>query len=527
MLLKDTKICVSFHSDEESLVLSALMKIKAAGYNNIILITEHTAVSELIVQSEMVLIFLSKAYVRDDCLMLEEVAYASAVMHKPFLPVWLDSLEEIRRNFTSDPQRLSALEMLTAKHPDTDVAGLAGALEQFMPDNPPYTPSTPQVCEKPCGAYEGDEPYIFISYAHDDAKRVYPIVKNLYEAGWDLWYDEGVKITQQYLPVIADAVKHSTVFVLILTNRCLEQPFVMNCELEFAQQLDIPILPVLLEDLIPPNYAKEIVSELMKTAVKPEDLPRCELISNLPNLGKRRAVAPAIRQNVVYDIMPEIRGFKYYISEGVVMVTRYTGNEPDVIIPSVVTHIAGSCFSYCHSLKSILIPNSVLSIGHGAFFQCSSLQSAVLSNRIKEIAPSLFEDCFALKSICIPDEVTCIGDRAFSRCRSLRTAMIPDSVKSIGESAFYDCYPLSSVNLPENITVIEKSTFSQCALHEVVIPNSVTRIEAQAFSRCRSLTDVTLPEHISYIAENAFDECPVRITGRGHKTTQDVANPRK
>jgi hypothetical protein len=135
--------------------------------------------------------------------------------------------------------------MLTAKHSGTVPGQLTGALAQFIPDMPPYTPSTPQICEKPCEACEADEPYRFISYAHDDAKRVYPIVKNLFEAGWELWYDEGIQTTERYLPVIADHVKRSAMFLLMLTNRCLEHPLVMNCELEYARQLHLPIVPVL------------------------------------------------------------------------------------------------------------------------------------------------------------------------------------------------------------------------------------------------------------------------------------------
>lgn len=41
-------------------------------------------------------------------------------------------------------------------------------------------------------AYEGDRPYIFISYAHKDADTVLPIIDRLQKDGYRVWYDEGI-----------------------------------------------------------------------------------------------------------------------------------------------------------------------------------------------------------------------------------------------------------------------------------------------------------------------------------------------
>ena len=37
-------------------------------------------------------------------------------------------------------------------------------------------------------AYEGQEPYIFISYAHKDSNTVLPIIQGLQERGFRVWY---------------------------------------------------------------------------------------------------------------------------------------------------------------------------------------------------------------------------------------------------------------------------------------------------------------------------------------------------
>ena len=41
-------------------------------------------------------------------------------------------------------------------------------------------------------AYKGDQPYIFISYAHKDSDVVLPIISRLQQDGYRVWYDEGI-----------------------------------------------------------------------------------------------------------------------------------------------------------------------------------------------------------------------------------------------------------------------------------------------------------------------------------------------
>jgi hypothetical protein len=59
----------------------------------------------------------------------------------------------------------------------------------------------------PFEAYKGTDPYVFVSYAHKDLDKVFPIISEFHKAGFPIWYDEGIKITERYLPVIAHHVK--------------------------------------------------------------------------------------------------------------------------------------------------------------------------------------------------------------------------------------------------------------------------------------------------------------------------------
>ena len=45
---------------------------------------------------------------------------------------------------------------------------------------------------RPFPAYKGDEPFIFVSYAHADAEQVYGELQSLHDQGFNVWYDDGI-----------------------------------------------------------------------------------------------------------------------------------------------------------------------------------------------------------------------------------------------------------------------------------------------------------------------------------------------
>ena len=114
-------------------------------------------------------------------------------------------------------------------------------------------------------------------------------------------------------------------------------------------------------------------------------------------------------------------------------------NIKSYVIPSSVTSIGDSAFSYCRSLSEIVIPSSVTSIGKGAFSYCGSLSEIVIPSSVTSIGDSAFSYCRSLPKIVIPSSVTSIGKGAFSYCGFLSEIVIPSSVTSIGDSAFYNC----------------------------------------------------------------------------------------
>ena len=66
-------------------------------------------------------------------------------------------------------------------------------------------------------------------------------------------------------------------------------------------------------------------------------------------------------------------------------------------------------------------------------------EDVVIPDGVKEIDDGAFDvdGGRSLVSVVIPDGVTRIGDSAFSGCRNLTDVKIPGSVKNIGSNAFF------------------------------------------------------------------------------------------
>lgn len=96
--------------------------------------------------------------------------------------------------------------------------------------------------------YRGTEPYIFISYAHRDAERVWPIVARLQLDGYRVWYDEGIDPGTEWDENIASHVTGCGYFLAFLSENYLQSD---NCkdELNFARDLEKKQVLIYLEDV--------------------------------------------------------------------------------------------------------------------------------------------------------------------------------------------------------------------------------------------------------------------------------------
>lgn len=95
-------------------------------------------------------------------------------------------------------------------------------------------------------AYEGREPYIFVSYAHRDSERVFEVLEELQERGYRLWYDDGIAPGSEWPEDIAQHLDGSAMVIAFVTPNSMKS---QNCrrEINFSLSREKPFLSVLLE----------------------------------------------------------------------------------------------------------------------------------------------------------------------------------------------------------------------------------------------------------------------------------------
>ena len=100
-------------------------------------------------------------------------------------------------------------------------------------------------------AYLGNGKYIFISYSHKDADRVYDFI-NVLQRKCNVWFDEGIHFGREWDEDIVSKIDHCSLFIYVITPNSLESK---NCkdEIAYAKQNGIPFINVLLEEMELPS----------------------------------------------------------------------------------------------------------------------------------------------------------------------------------------------------------------------------------------------------------------------------------
>ncbi|MDE6672167.1 MAG: leucine-rich repeat domain-containing protein [Ruminococcus sp.] len=181
----------------------------------------------------------------------------------------------------------------------------------------------------------------------------------------------------------------------------------------------------------------------------------------------------------------------FEIKDGVLV--KYTGNEPDVIIPSDVTAIGEEAFEDNRNIKSVIITGNVTSIGNCAFYGCQNLEEIV-----------------------IPEGVTTIGDLAFCDCYNLEKIVIPESVTEIGGSAFACTEWLENKTATEKNFVAVNGIVIQAAdednIEESVNLEGIKEIKGYIFWGFAQIKEFVIPDGLkigdsAFVTENDFNIC--------------------
>ncbi len=99
--------------------------------------------------------------------------------------------------------------------------------------------------------YDGEKPYIFISYAHKDAAVVNQMIAQMIDDGYRVWYDEGIHPGTNWDEFIASKIKGCSMLIAFLSENYLASD---NCRDEL-------------------NFSRDCVDNLLLVYIEPVSLP--------------------------------------------------------------------------------------------------------------------------------------------------------------------------------------------------------------------------------------------------------------
>lgn len=114
--------------------------------------------------------------------------------------------------------------------------------------------------------YQGNEPYLFISYAHADEQAVGSVLEKLEKHGVRFWYDDGIEVGSEWPEYIAERLASSKMMLAFVSNA---YALSNNCrkEMHYAVSNGIKTVNIFLEEAdITPGMALQIgnIFALMK-----------------------------------------------------------------------------------------------------------------------------------------------------------------------------------------------------------------------------------------------------------------------
>jgi len=112
---------------------------------------------------------------------------------------------------------------------------------------------TPEgISRLPCSAYAGGDPFVFVSYAHQDKALVYPEIERLHRMGFRIWYDEGIRPSSEWPQEVATNLAGCSLFLVFLSSHAIASRNVLN-EIHFALDRNKPFLAIHLSEVTLPD----------------------------------------------------------------------------------------------------------------------------------------------------------------------------------------------------------------------------------------------------------------------------------
>ncbi|MFX1329599.1 MAG: toll/interleukin-1 receptor domain-containing protein, partial [Promethearchaeota archaeon] len=183
-----------------------------------------------------------------------------------------------------EPEIMKILEDASSKNIEIKVNETA-SLEELIYES---FLSDPKQFQMPFKAYEGEGPFIFVSYSHTDRLQVYPIIDYLNKTGVNIWYDEGIPISEDWKSSIVDNLERCSAFLVFITPHIIDSEYVRK-EISFALKKQKPFFSVYLKETELPSKLEFEIGDIQY--MNKYLMPETEFYNKL-----NRMLAPALNK---------------------------------------------------------------------------------------------------------------------------------------------------------------------------------------------------------------------------------------
>ena len=283
----------------------------------------------------------------------------------------------------------------------------------------------------------------------------------------------------------------------------------------------------------------QVVQEEDSIKEKKDEEPAAECVSEdvqaeISNENELSGEITTETENVAENGTQEQHDWEGYLySDGTAAITKYTGNDKDVVIPSTieghtVTSLEQDVFRNNTTVESIHIPATVTYMGHPGdvvtttFNGTTSLKSITVENGNPKFYSEdgiLFMYSYSEKipmlviypsskdgtSYCIPKNVGMICDYAFSESVNLQKIIVHDTINDIFTCAFSYLYYKSIIFCHVDPSQIELYTgFCRLENCRIIVKNQNMKSAVENNLGPKSTVNVLLESELSAEERNAY-----------------------
>ena len=109
--------------------------------------------------------------------------------------------------------------------------------------------------------YEGNLPYIFVSYSHKDSPTVFSIMEELNKAGFRIWYDEGIEWGITWTRDLEVRIERCGVVMVFISRTSVSSPHCRN-EIVYACNSKKYFFPIYVEAVALPPPINQILEHI-------------------------------------------------------------------------------------------------------------------------------------------------------------------------------------------------------------------------------------------------------------------------